>query len=366
MTRGTAAREGAQLGLFDLPPDPEPDLTWYDVILASISGGKDSMSMLRLLVARCTAAGIPLSRVVCVFADLGDDDEWPGTPEIAALHAAYYGLRFITVHRLVPDPDGGGKKPQSLIEHIWDRGMWPDPRNRYCTSDLKRGPIRTAMTMLANELRAAGTVTGRPVRILSVMGMRAQESVTRRLMKPFSHDESATYPTTRWVDEWLPIHSWTLEDIWDDIAESGVPYHYAYDIGLGRLSCVSCILAPRAALVLAARANPRNAYLRVLVEAEFVRRRAVITCAIAGAAVQMGRPPAWLAAPPAPPEPGEPVPAKRPLSVLARAWRSGPWFKQGLSMASVLAEAVAAGPLPPVVRGSRLRAGRNAALDWSG
>jgi hypothetical protein len=69
---------------------------------------------------------------VCVFADLGDQDEWPGTAEIAAQHAACYGLRFVTVCRRVDDGHGG-KRQQGLLEHIEHRGMWPDARNRYCT-----------------------------------------------------------------------------------------------------------------------------------------------------------------------------------------------------------------------------------------
>ncbi|MBQ1164237.1 hypothetical protein KBZ21_40265, partial [Streptomyces sp. A73] len=32
------------------------------------------------------------------------------------------------------------------------RGMWPDARNRYCTSDQKRGPSRKLITELVAEL----------------------------------------------------------------------------------------------------------------------------------------------------------------------------------------------------------------------
>jgi hypothetical protein len=39
---------------------------------------------------------------------------------------------------------------------------------------MKRGPVHRLMTRLAAEQRAAG-ITGRPVRILNVLGLRAQE-----------------------------------------------------------------------------------------------------------------------------------------------------------------------------------------------
>ena len=68
-----------------VPPgraDP-PDLASYDILLANISGGKGSQTMVRQLVHAAEAAGVP-GRIVCVFADLGADDDWPGTPELAA------------------------------------------------------------------------------------------------------------------------------------------------------------------------------------------------------------------------------------------------------------------------------------------
>ena len=48
-----------------------PDLSFFDLLVANISGGKDSQTMLRALVAAADAAGVPRSRIVCVFADLG-------------------------------------------------------------------------------------------------------------------------------------------------------------------------------------------------------------------------------------------------------------------------------------------------------
>ncbi len=54
------------------------------------------------------------------------------------------------------------------------------------------------MTRLAAGQRAAG-ITGRRVRILNLLGLRAQESPRRALMTTFSHDERASNQTVRWV-----------------------------------------------------------------------------------------------------------------------------------------------------------------------
>jgi 3'-phosphoadenosine 5'-phosphosulfate sulfotransferase (PAPS reductase)/FAD synthetase len=327
-----ARRLPEQAALFDRaevrPASPGPDLKSYDVILASISGGKDSQTMLRALVAAADAAGVR-DRIVCVFADLGEADEWPGTAEIAAVHAAAYGLRIITVRREVTSPRTGRREPQGLLERILRRGMWPDARNRYCTSDLKRGPIRTVMTLLAAEARQQG-VTGRRVRILSVMGLRAQESPSRRLMEPFAPDGGSSNKTRREVDLWLPIHAWTLDEVWADIRASGVPYHWVYDYGMPRLSCMFCILASESALVLAAQLNPAGAEARAAVEREFLRRKTVAVLAVMLAAEAEGRLTPLLAL------------------ELRRALRSGHKFQAARSMEQVIAKAKAL-PRPAVV-----------------
>src|ERR1039457_6176602 len=118
----TARATPGQEALF--PAAPDPDLGSYDIILASISGGKDSQTMLRLLVARCRAAGVPLERIVCVFADLGGEGGGAGRGGAPRLHAAHYGLRCITVCRMVTDPATGQRRQQGLLEHIVHRGMW--------------------------------------------------------------------------------------------------------------------------------------------------------------------------------------------------------------------------------------------------
>jgi 3'-phosphoadenosine 5'-phosphosulfate sulfotransferase (PAPS reductase)/FAD synthetase len=244
------------------PPLQLPD---YDVILVNISGGKDSQAMLDVTVHAAGAAAVS-SRVVAVFADLGSADEWPGTADLAAEHAAHYGLRFEVVRREVTDPATGERRPQGLIEHIASRPQqkWPDAARRYCTSDLKRAPVYRLMTRLAAEQRAAGAA-GRPVRILNVLGMRAAESPRRALLTPFSRDDRASNGV-RHVDQWLPIHAWDTAQVWERIAAAGTRPHPVYAHGMPRLSCRFCVLASRSALVLAARLDPDGALRRANLE----------------------------------------------------------------------------------------------------
>ena len=146
-----------------------PDLRVYDVVLVNSSAGKDSQASLDVVVEHARAANA-LAKVVVVHADLGDA-EWDGVPELAAEHAAHYGLRFELARRTAADGH-----TETILERVATRGMWPDAARRWCTSDHKRGPIRKIMTSLVAELRDSGTVVDRPVRPLNVMGLRAAES----------------------------------------------------------------------------------------------------------------------------------------------------------------------------------------------
>jgi len=218
-----------------------PLLRSYDIILVNSSAGKDSQAMLDLIVERARHEGI-LDRVVVVHCDLGRV-EWKGTRELAEGQAKHYGLRFEVVSR----PQG------DLLQHIEQRGMFPSSAARYCTSDHKRGQVRKVMTKLADEVRSKNG--GKQARILNCMGLRAQESPARAKKVAFEFDEAASNGR-RHVDAYLPILDWTIEQVWARIRASGVRYHPAYDLGMGRLSCCFCVLAPKAALLVAAQHNP--------------------------------------------------------------------------------------------------------------
>lgn len=344
--RKHAVPHEGQAGLWDLAPPPVPSLWDYRYVVISSSGGKDSSAAEDEAVRIADEQGYPRDRIVVVFADLGDEDEWPGVRELAAEQAARYGLRFEVVHREVDDGDGG-LRPQGLLEFIVSRWqmMWPSASARFCTAGAKRGPIYKLLTRLVAEAEAAGWDVSRagPVRILNVMGLRAQESPARRKMRPFSHNAQASgkgrpakgnrkaAPPRRLVDEWLPVHHWTTKQVWQRITEKGIPYHPVYHLGMPRLSCMFCVLASRAALVLAARLNPEGAHKRLRAEQLMAHRRLVTSTAFA-----LNR----LAE----------VPLSRLEWTFYRGINQGGWkFQPGLSMAAIIAEAHQLGPIGATV-----------------
>lgn len=209
-------------------------------IVVNSSGGKDSQTALRHVVQACDAAGVSRDRIVVSHQCLGRM-EWPGTLELVQEHAAHYGLRLeVSAYR-----DKGGT-PLTLLDYIRARGKWPDSKNRFCTSEYKRGPGKRVIVKLFREA---------PGDVLNVFGFRAEESSSRAKKKVFALNPRCSCKA-RQVWDWLPIHHWTEEAVWDDIRASGVRWHYAYDLGMPRLSCCFCIFAPRAALLVAGKANP--------------------------------------------------------------------------------------------------------------
>lgn len=240
-------------------PDPFIDLSFYHIILVNTSGGKDSQTMMRRVVRLAIEQGV-LDRVYAIHCDLGRV-EWKGTKELAADHAAHYGLRFYTVRRELGD----------LLDHALERGLrgkpaFPGYSTRWCTSDHKTSQVYKSMTALAGEYRIEHPGFTGPVRFLNVLGNRAEESEKRRKQASFEWNAGASNQTVRHVWNWLPIHTMTETEVWDDVRASGVPYHRAYDLGMPRLSCCFCIYAGEDALVVAAQHNPELADAYVDVE----------------------------------------------------------------------------------------------------
>ncbi|KKK47550.1 hypothetical protein LCGC14_3154050, partial [marine sediment metagenome] len=228
-----------------------PNYDEYDWVVVNSSAGKDSQVMLREI-----ASHVERQKIVVAHADLGPM-EWPGTRALARAQAECFGVRFEAISR----PQG------NLLAHVAARGKWPSSTRRYCTSDHKRGQMHKALTKIAHEIAAADPGTFRrsgsdrregvrAVRILTCIGFRAEESPGRAKAKVFSVDTRSTGKgKVKHVDIWLPIHDWTLDRVWEVIHSEGLPYHYAYDLGMPRLSCVFCIFAPKAALMIAGANN---------------------------------------------------------------------------------------------------------------
>ncbi len=128
------------------------------LVAVNHSGGKDSQAM-AVLLSRIVLPG----RLVAVHAPLGEV-EWPGTVEhIRATLPA--GVPLI----LAPVTSG-----KTLLHSIEERGRFPSPAVRWCTSSLKRGPIERE---LRRYLKAHPRFGGR-------IGIRPK---TPAILPPFGH-----------------------------------------------------------------------------------------------------------------------------------------------------------------------------------
>lgn len=298
----------------------------YDWVIVNTSGGKDSQTLLRQVVAKARAEGYPLDRIVPVHADLGSRVEWDGVRELVEEQCRHYGLEPVIVSRpqgdlleevrqramsiwrdaiqeagevpaegfeerkeqvvrlygpkldgvASPWPSSGAqwctahqkanqveKVMTALVKKGFLASPWPSQKTQWCTADQKRGQVSKVMTNLADRSRQAGVK--RRVRILNCMGMRGQESTRRSKQKPFRLNHANG---RRVVHDWLPLFNHSIEEVWADIKASGVRHHPAYDLGMGRLSCAFCIYAPRPALMLAGKHNRSKLDEYVKVEQE--------------------------------------------------------------------------------------------------
>ena len=145
------------------------------LVAVNTSGGKDSQSM-TILLSRI----IPRDQIVAVHAPLVDV-EWPGTVEFirATLPS---GIPLI----LAPVTSG-----KTLLDSIEERGRFPSPKVRWCTSSLKRGPIERELRRLlkANPRFGGRLVNGMGMSRLScvfcIMASRADLRTAARLQPAF-------------------------------------------------------------------------------------------------------------------------------------------------------------------------------------
>lgn len=245
-------------------------------LFINISGGKDSQAMLVALTIEYIKRGWT-GQVIVVHADLGRA-EWPQTPAFVEKLAWVAGFPLVVVRR----PQG------DLVQEMEDRirraeGQypgWPSAAARYCTAHHKRGQIDKV-------LRPHSLV-------VNAMGMRAEESPNRAKKEPVSLRNNLTSKPLRElgsiqqmidyrsfkqrvVVDWLPIHEWTIGEVYhrcghslDELvyrrelyaagqrekALAGWYMHPAYVFGNNRLSCALCILADLNDLQTGARENP--------------------------------------------------------------------------------------------------------------
>jgi DNA sulfur modification protein DndC len=192
------------------------------------SGGKDSQAMAIFL-----RQVVPAAQLVVVHAELPEVD-WEGIR--AHIEATVGGL---PIHYCTA--------VSTFFQMVERRGMFPSPTNRQCTSDLKRTPIE-------RTIRAIAKATGQTL-FVDCVGLRAEESSSRAKATVFKADAKNS-KAGREIYTWLPIHHWTIGQVFSAIELAGQQPHWAYAAGMSRLSCCFCIMSSKADLKTAARLKP--------------------------------------------------------------------------------------------------------------
>jgi 3'-phosphoadenosine 5'-phosphosulfate sulfotransferase (PAPS reductase)/FAD synthetase len=229
----------ARATAYDGSPYPWPSIASPDVVRALVdagalfvvsdSGGKDSQAQ-GILLSRV----VPREQLLFIHATL-PGAEWPGTLEQAEGHARAAGAAFVVAQ--------AGKTFLGMVDgRFRDRPgapSWPSPTYRQCTSDLKRGPIQSAVLEYAerNGFRI----------IIDAAGLRSLESPLRAKQPVWGLEEERTLDDrifknhTRigrlWV-RYLPIHHLTRREVSEVIAAAGQHPHPAYLAGTSGCPCI--------------------------------------------------------------------------------------------------------------------------------
>lgn len=260
MSRPVAHRRG-MIALPVVESDRRPnttairDLDWYDFILVSFSGGKDSCALALGLLKK----GVPANRILLMHQHVDGEPgvdpsfvDWPSTEGYCRAFAHATGMRLLFQWR------HGGFHREMLKQNartapvsfeylggdigtaggirgkVGTRRMFPqvtaDLMKRWCSPSLK---IDVASIAINNEPRF------KKARILFLTGERRQESAARS--KYAEMERHRTHTRSRHVDHWRMVIDWSEEQVWNILREFSIMPHPAYRLGWGRVSCLACI-----------------------------------------------------------------------------------------------------------------------------
>lgn len=210
-----------------------PDDATHSVVVAGISGGKDSAA----LSLHLTELGVEHRRV---FADTGW--EHPATYE----HLDYLEAVLGPIDR-VQSKHGG------MVDIVRKKGMFPSRLRRFCTQELKAYPIKRYLKEHECEINA--------------VGIRAAESASRAKMPAWEWSDSFD------VYVWRPLIAWTEEDVIAIHKRHGVKPNPLYLRGAQRVGCWPCIFARKAEIRLVADTDAKRIALIAELELEVEARQ---------------------------------------------------------------------------------------------
>lgn len=219
------------------------------------SGGKDSQAMFAAL-----SKIVPASQLRVIHADLGRV-EWEGAKEHIRQTIGSTPLRIAqAIHA-----DGSPKDFFSMVrarrESLDAKGRrdapaFPSSAARFCTSDLKTGPIWKIIREEGARL------------VVNCVGIRGEESASRAkriASRGTLQVNKKNSNSRREAFDYWPIADWTVDQVWSEIASVGQEPHPVYKNN-ERMSCVFCVFGSRSDLRNGARQRPE--LLQALVELE--------------------------------------------------------------------------------------------------
>ena len=215
------------------------------IFYVSHSGGKDSQAMyaaIRGLVNH--------DQIRVIHADLGDIEHAGVKSHITdtiehnlmiakAYHKDGKPADFFSLVR--------SRRASLDTKGTFDAPAFPSSAARFCTSELKTGPIW-------REIRRDGHN-----KVVNCVGIRAQESKSRgkKVDKRGTLNLNKKNCTqTRTAYDYWPIADWSIDQVWQKIADAGQEPHQAYAQGNERLSCAFCIFGSKNDLRNAKAAQP--------------------------------------------------------------------------------------------------------------
>lgn len=208
------------------------------LFICNDSAGKDSQAMKIILKSI-----IPERQLIIIHAHL-PEVEWEGNLDHIIKYSGKTPVFQVQAKKTFFE------MVQRRFENRPEVPSWPSSSTRQCTSDLKRAPIQK---FINNYAKNNGFT-----KVVNCMGLRAQESSSRAKKQPFRFmpDKSAKH---RKQYEWLPIHDWSLDEVWGKIKEVDQKPHYAYSLGMSRLSCKICIMSNDEDIKIAGSHDPKLA-----------------------------------------------------------------------------------------------------------
>lgn len=190
------------------------------IVIASISGGKDSAAMSLWLHEQ----GIEHERV---FLDTG----W----EHPATYEYIRGPLAETI-----GPITWLRADKQMVELIRRKGTFPSRMRRWCTWELKVVPLRK---YIRTQIDAGEDV-------VNVVGVRAEESTSRARLPEWEWSDALDCET------WRPILRWTEEDVIAIHRRHGLRPNPLYLLGAHRVGCWPCIYARKGEIRLIADTDP--------------------------------------------------------------------------------------------------------------